>query len=354
MPKLKVDFSLIPATLILMGFSLALIWSTNSDYFLSQVIFFIVGIFIFIFVSQLNKHSLYKLSKPLYLICIIILLFSLFSSKIRGASRWIEIFGITLQPSEIVKPILIISFAQILSEGKGTLVNFFKKTAYFVLPILIIFLQPDLGNVIIYLIFIFSMLVAKGLNFKWVISLVIFCLLISPYAWTHLKDYQKQRVITFINPQSDPLGAGYNAIQSMITVGSGGLFGKGLGKGTQNHLKFLPENHTDFIFASLSEELGFFGVLILCLAYIFLLFKIVQYAGKSDCQFDYLVYIGIFSQFLWQIFINISMNIGIIPITGVTLPLVSAGGSSVIATFIALGIIVAFRSNKNDSVLVIR
>lgn len=355
MHRFNLDWGLVVVNLALAGLSLSLIWSNDPSLIVSQFIYFIVGFILFFIFSQINSDILKSFAKPFYLISVILLVITLLNIEIRGASRWIDIFGARMQPSELVKPFLIISFAYFMS-GPTTrnIPALIKSIVQYAFPLVVIFLQPDLGNVIIYFLLLMAMLLANNFNFKLLLTGIFTVIIGSPILWGFLKEYQKQRVISFINPQNDPLGAGYNAIQSMIAVGSGGLFGLGLGRGTQSHLRFLPENHTDFIFASLSEELGLFGGFILLALYLYILWKILKLASNSTSQFNYLVCIGVFSQILAQVFINISMNMGIIPITGITLPLISSGGSSLIATLIALGIVASLEKEQKHVPLVIR
>lgn len=353
--SLRIDWGFLVISLFFCAFSLSLIWSTNPNYFVSQLTFFIVGYVLFLLFSQIDRNIFSSFPYLFYGISILFLLFSLLSPEVRGASRWIEIMGIVVQPSEVIKPFIIVSFASIMTYFKrGGFLAYFIKAVFYFLPILMIFIQPDLGNVIIYIIFLSAMTFANKLNFKIILLIFIGLVIMSPIFWHTLRDYQKDRILTFINPESDPQGAGYNAIQAVIAVGSGRVFGWGLGRGTQSHLRFLPENHTDFIFASLTEELGLFSATLLILFYLYLLLRIIHFAASSDSKFAYLTMIGIFVQILSQMFINISMNMGLIPITGVTLPLISSGGSSIIATFISLGIIVSLKKEKKAAPLVIR
>lgn len=349
------DWGLVVVTLALAGFSLALIWSTNQNFFTSQLIFFIIGFLFFFFISQFDSDSIKSLAIPFYIFSLVLLLLSLLNSEIRGASRWIEIFGIGMQPSELVKPLMIVSFAYFMTQTNlSNLISLVKYILLFILPVVIIFFQPDLGNVIIYCLFLTGMLLSSKLNIKVIVSVVLLVVLTSPLLWGILREYQRARILSFLSPENDPQGAGYNAIQAMIAVGSGGLFGQGLGRGTQSHLRFLPENHTDFIFASLSEELGLLGALLLLFFYAYIFIKFLKFASETTDRFQYLVIIGIFTQILSQVFINISMNIGIIPITGITLPLLSSGGSSIISTFISLGVFVCLKKDKQRIPLVIR
>jgi rod shape determining protein RodA len=218
----------------------------------------------------------------------------------------------------------------------------------------LIFKQPDLGNLIVYLTIFVSILVVAGIPWKYIIISVLSGGLFLPFFWFILHNYQKLRILSFINPYLDPSGAGYNALQAVISIGSGQLSGLGLGRGTQSRLLFLPEYHTDFIFASLGEELGFVGGSFVILFYILLIFWIIKIAYDCDDNFGRFLTIGVLMQFFIQVFINIGMNLGIMPITGITLPLVSYGGNSIVSTLIELGLIVSISKTLRKNPLVIR
>jgi rod shape determining protein RodA len=206
-------------------------------------------------------------------------------------------------------------------------------------PALFVFLQPDLGSCLVIVFIWLGMVFAKGVKARWLVSGLAFLALFLPLSWHFLKDYQRQRIYNFLQPQNDPLGSGFNVIQSIITVGSGKIFGRGLGRGTQSQLRFLPERHTDFIFASLAEEIGFLGVIVLLSLFFFLLWRILIVAKNAADSFAYFICLGVFNLIFIQVFINIGMNLGILPITGITLPLISYGGSSLISTMICLGLV---------------
>lgn len=258
-----------------------------------------------------------------------------------------EIGTFRLQLSEILKPFLILTFAGFLrlspSIGLNRLASILILAS---IPLFLIFKQPDLGNTIIFLLILTSLLFIGGLRWFLMLGLLIVSSGAIPLLGRFLKDYQRERITSFLNPQSDPLGTGYHLIQAMVTVGSGQIFGRGLGLGTQSHLQFLPEQHTDFIFASLSEELGFLGAVLLIVLYGLLLWKILNIAKNSKDPFGILISAGIFAMLLAQIGINIGMNVGLLPITGVTLPLISYGGSSIISTMISLGVIESIAKGK--------
>lgn len=235
---------------------------------------------------------------------------------------------------------MIIILADIFSQNQiKSLFGLVRPFMFFLPIIILIFKQPDLGNVLIYGFVMVMMILVTSIAW-WKLLLVSGITLISqPLMWFVLKDYQKARIESFINPQADPRGAGYNALQAIIAIGSGRLLGLGLGRGTQSHLLFLPEYHTDFVFASISEELGFLGSGIVIIFYLILLGRIIYISINTKNTFAKVFTLGIFAQIFGQVFINIGMNLGVMPITGITLPFLSYGGSSIISTFIGLGIV---------------
>lgn len=354
MSAIRLEWDILALLLCLFGFSLAVIWSVNPDYFLSQLIFFIIGFILFFVFRSFSIESYKQFGIIFYILSIILLIFTLLSPDVRGSSRWIFIGEYRIQPSEIIKPFLVISYAGFLTSQRRGMVMNILKLLLILFPLILIFLQPDLGGSIIYFLFSFALIFANGLPILVIIITGLLGIIGSPLIWSILREYQRQRILNFISPENDPQGAGYNAIQAMIAVGSGKIFGQGLGRGSQSHLRFLPENHTDFAFASLVEEFGFIGSLLLLFFYGFLFYKLIKIAVEVKDKFSYLVVIGIFMQIFSQFFINIAMNIGLLPITGVTLPLISAGGSSILATMISLGIVFSFVKDKKHIPLVIR
>ena len=340
----------VPAFLLL-SISLIVLSSLDIELFQSQLIFSILGILMFFIVSSLHIQSLRNLH-ILFYICSLILLVSLFlvGVEVRGARRWIEFFGVRIQFSELVKPALILAFASLLSRwrGKVSLVNLLTSGALFIPIAFLLLRQPDLGSALIYAVTFVSMLFFGGMGMWYIIVGLLFTTISLPLIWRLLAEYQRNRIITFINPKHDPQGIGYNAIQSAIAVGSGLLLGRGLGRGVQSQLQFLPERHTDFIFATLSEEFGFLGSCVLLTVYFLLFFRILQIARNTDDLFELYTIIGIFMLLLSQTFMNIGMNVGLVPIAGVTLPLLSYGGSSLISTMVLLGIVNAISITKMD------
>lgn len=351
------DYWISACLIALSAFGLMILQSIKPDLAGQQFIFLLFGFLIFLLFSQIDYHIFFHFRWSLYLlICLALLVTFFLAPQTRGAARWIELGAWHLQPSEILKPFLILAFAGFLSPpfsiGPKRLIFI---SCLIIFPTFLIFKQPDLGNAIIFLTIFASLLFVGGLRWFLMVGGLFLTLGIIPFLWQILKDYQKERIISFLNPQRDPLGTGYHLIQAMVTVGSGEIFGRGLGRGTQSHLQFLPEQHTDFIFASLGEELGFLGAALLVVLYVLLLWRILKLAQKSKDSFGILVSIGVFTMILTQVAINIGMNTGLLPITGITLPLISYGGSSVISTMIGLGIMESIaREKKRQEILEIR
>ena len=339
----------------LTGVSLFILGSTTPALFSLQAGFFLAGIVLCIFFAFVDYRIWTHFVWFIYFAALLLLMLSFLGPQVRGATRWLELGGIRLQPSELIKPFIILIFAHIISEKPPREVKTFGKICLLFLPFLIfVFKQPDLGNTIVYLLIFIGLLFIGDLSRKLIWIGTFLMTLILPLSWFILKEYQKQRIISFVNPNSDPAGAGYNALQAIIAIGSGRFTGLGLGKGTQSRLLFLPEYHTDFAFASLGEELGFLGGSLVIFFYFLLLGRILLVSFKSEDAYTKLLATGIFTQYFIQVFINIGMNIGILPITGITLPLISYGGSSLLSTFIGLGLILSIIQRQKSAPLVIR
>lgn len=335
------DFVIFLAAVIITIFGLTMIWSLEPSLLPSQLTAAFLGFLVFFLFFQLDLRIFENLSPLLYLFCLALLIFTFILGNVtRGAVRWLNFGYFTLQTSELVKPFLIISLASLLTRSQ----NYQAKSIFLWLllmafPLFLVLKQPDLGSSLVLAAGFFGISLSSRLPKSYLLIGFILIGVFSPIALLLLESYQKTRLLSFLNPYNDPLGSGYHLIQSVLAVGSGGLFGKGLGKGTQSHLAFLPEHHTDFIFASLAEELGFFGALVLIACYFFLLYRILKNSQNAASNLGKLVGYGIFTMLLFQIFVNIGMNTGIMPVTGITLPLVSYGGSSFLSTMILLGIV---------------
>lgn len=350
------DVGIMIPVLGLMGISLSLIASTASSLFVNQLMFFLVGFAFFLVFSSFDIRIWKKLMWYVYGASLCILLISFLGPSVRGSTRWIDLGVFRLQPSELIKPLIILVLASLFGKDKKNNLRFHGLPLVVIVPVvLLIFKQPDLGNVLVYLFTFVTMEMMSGLPFLYFLTGVFSFGIFIPVIWFILKEYQRSRLLTFLNPNSDPIGAGYNALQAMIAIGSGQLLGLGLGRGTQSHLLFLPEYHTDFVFASIGEELGFLGAAVVIVFYFILLGKILLVALRTEDTFGKLLCFGCFSQLFIQVFINIGMNIGLLPITGITLPLLSYGGSSIVSTFIDLAIVTSVdSSNKNKRPIVIQ
>lgn len=333
--------------------SLIVLTSIAPDKLLQQAVMFVLGLLIFWYLSSQESAVYQAFSLLAYPVSLVLLVLPLiFGASVRGSARWIPIGSFQLQPAELAKPLLILAFSFFLTHfSPRRLRNLLLNLALFVLPAYLIYRQPDLGTALS-LFSLFAVQIFVGGLPLWTI---LFSLLLGIVGYRYLPhllhDYQLARLTTFLDPMEDPLGAGYNVIQSVIAVGSGSLFGKGLGHGTQSHLRFLPENHTDFIFASLAEELGLVGSTLVILILGALLFRLLSLGTHSRAPFARLVFFGSFGVLAFQTFVNIGMNIGIAPVTGVTLPLISYGGSSILGTAIILGIASSFARGENSPLL---
>lgn len=344
-PKIlkKADYFLFLAMILILVFGLTVILSTNREAFGRQIIFALTGLIIYIGVSLFDYRLLKLASVGPYLGVLGLLGLVLISGvATRGAVRWLEFGKRQFQPSEFSKVVLILTLASFLRSRIGPRLSFktfLTSLGLTVVPVVLVYFQPDLGTAIILLTIWLGITIAAGLKPTYLFLLASASLTLLVPLWSVLKDYQRQRIISFLNPALDPLGGGYHILQSMIAVGSGQIWGRGFGRGTQSHLKFLPEYYTDFIFASLSEEWGFVGSLLLLLFFAVLLARILMVAREARDDFGSLIAIGVFSFLLPQVLINVGMNLGIMPITGIPLPLVSYGGSSLWVTMVALGLV---------------
>lgn len=268
-----------------------------------------------------------------------------------GAKRWISLGGFSLQPSELMKLSMVIFLAKFF-ENKNTssglkIADLVLPTLFVLIPVSLIIIQPDLGTAMIILLVYGSMLLFLRLDTKLLLGLVVAATIALPVVYNYgLKPYQRQRIVTFIDPMSDPKGAGYNSIQSMIAVGSGQIWGKGYKKGTQAHLNFLPEHHTDFIFSVFSEEWGFIGCSVLLLVYALFIMSGLSVAYQSNDKFASLLAFGITSIFFWHVFVNMGMVMGMLPIVGVPLPFMSYGGSALLTAMSGVAILVNIANKK--------
>ncbi len=323
--------------------------SKGSSLALNQLIYAIIGIGLMVGLSFFDYRLWKSIVWIFYAIGIIMLLILVvpplnklpFVVMTMGATRWIDLGFTQLQPSEFFKPILILTLAAYCSKYRKDM-NW-KKVLIAILitliPVLLTLKQPDLGTSLVLLVILGAALVTVRLERIYYFIIGGAVLFIVPLLWFFLKDYQKQRIVVFLDPQSDPSGAGYNVLQSIIAVGSGGMTGRGLGQGSQSQLNFLPVAHTDFIFAGFAEATGFVGAVVLISMFLFLLFRILNVAKISKDDFGMFVATGAGTMIIFQMFVNIGMNISLMPVTGIPLPFVSSGGTSLIISFMMMGIL---------------
>ena len=352
--SLKEDLSLMDRILFLCASMLA-IWGVcciysaaagasgrGLDFAFRQSAWLIFSLFSMIFIMFVGHHKLLEGAYPLFgLALLLLLLTDLLAPKVNGAQSWLGFGGIRFQPSEFAKISIILVLSKFLSRYPPTnLKTFFAALAVISLPVFLVLIQPDAGSALVYLVISFIMLLAAGTPLKYLGTIVGLGLSAIPFLIMFvLKEYQKNRILVFIDPMRDPLGAGYNVIQSRIAVGSGGFSGKGFMMGTQSKLKFLPEPHTDFIFSVFSEEFGFVGNLILIFLFTLLLIRIIFIGIKSKDRRCKILVSGVAAWLWFQMFESMGMSIGLVPVTGLPLPFLSYGGSSLLATFITLGIV---------------
>ncbi len=312
--------------------------------FKKQMIWMGAGFIVMMIILVIDFRNLDKMNLFIYTICVGLLISVILFGQLGGGSRrWLLIGFVRIQPSELMKIALIISLASVYAASiSNTGFNFrklIKPAVLCVIPFVLIVNQPDLGTGLLLLLIAGSMTLFVKVERKVLYTVSGICIAAAPLLWYGLKAYQKSRILTFLNPDRDPLGAGYHIIQSKIAIGSGMLTGKGFLKGTQNALSFLPEHHTDFILSVLAEEWGLMGCSILLLLYFLLLFWGLNIAYNCRNMFGSILAFGITTMIFWQIFINIGMVMGLMPVVGVPLPLVSYGGSSVITNMVGFGIL---------------
>jgi len=308
-----------------------------------QGLFALINVVLIFLVLNFDYKMLSKCANTLYMVNLIMLLAVMFiGQSALGAQRWIQLGPISIQPSEFSKLIMIIALADILDKKSGRLHSFQDLIPIFLyvgIPFLLVLKQPDLGTSLVFLAILFGMIFVAGIRTKHLMMIFGAAAAFMPIFWHFLKDYQKQRLTVFIDPNVDPLGSGYHIIQSKIAIGSGMLFGKGLFAGTQSQLNFLPENHTDFIFAVIGEELGVIGATFILLLYFVLLYRGIKIAGSARDNFGTLLATGITSMLAFHVLVNVGMTAGIMPVTGIPLPLMSYGVSSLTTNLVSIGIL---------------
>ncbi len=332
---------------LLLIFSASRSVTSKEGLFLKQVLWVLAGSGLIYFVRNADYRDIKKFSPLMYAIIIFFLFIVLVFGKGQGATRWIRIGWFNFQPSEFAKLIVIFALSSFLAEKDAKRIPVLLAGIIIIgLPFLFILKQPDLGTSFIFIIVFFAIFLQAGGKKLHMFFLFFTGILLSPVFWLMMKEYQKERILTFLNPMRDPLGRGYNLIQSIITIGSGGFFGKGYLRGTQTKLAFLPEYHTDFIFCVLAEEFGFVGILVLFSLY-YLFFKaILDIIYSTSDRFGRLMGTGILAMFISHVFINTGMTMGIFPVVGIPLPFVSYGGSSLIVSLISVAFLVNIKDNS--------
>ncbi len=353
------DYILLTCILLLGFISLATMYSTDGGKILfhtkshfTKLIIFTLMMLIFSFINIKFWFFVGYLS---YLVVIILLVWTyLFGIKSSGSQRWIDLYFINLQPSELMKICIILCLAKYFHRMKIEHVNsiytIITSLIIILLPMGLVIVQPDLGTSLLIAISGIAVVWFAGINHKYFIYTVIGFLISLPFIISFLQPYQKLRVLTFLNPDRDPLGAGYQIIQSKIAVGSGGIFGKGFLKGTQSYLEFLPEKHTDFIFTLFSEEFGFVGSAILLLIYAIIIYRIVLIGALSRSYFAKIFCYSFGAAIFVYITINMSMVLGLLPIVGSPLPIMSYGGSSMLATMFGFGVVMSAKVHSQQSI----
>jgi rod shape determining protein RodA len=313
-----------------------------TPYYKKQLIWGLIGIGCMLVTVSLDYRHLKTLALPFFIISVLLLAaVQPFGKTIYGAKRWLDFGVISLQPSELGKISILIMGAAFLSKDseKLSIVPFLKICGIAIIPAGLVVIQPDLGSSLNLLLLVGGMILYKGMTSGLFKLLAIGLPPLLPFGWFFLHDYQKQRILTFLDPTKDPLGSGYHIIQSQIAIGSGQFWGKGFLEGTQSQLRFLPEKHTDFALAVFGEEWGFAGCMFLLALFCAFLYQISLVAQESKDSFGSYLAAGVFFYFFWQILINMGMVLGIMPVVGIPLPFISYGGSSMLVNFCLIGIV---------------
>lgn len=353
----NLDFVLLFCILILGIISLLAMYSTDGGEILyhtkSHFIKFMIFFPMMIMLSMINIKFWHSSGYLFYLIVLGLLLWvSFYGVKSSGSQRWINLYFINLQPSELMKVAIILCLAKYYHRLKindvNTFTNILVTLTIILIPIILVVNQPDLGTSVLIALSGIVVLWLSGIRLKYFSYSLILFLISLPFAISFLKPYQKMRILTFLNPDRDPLGSGYQIIQSKIGVGSGGLTGKGFLKGTQSYLEFLPEKHTDFIFTLFSEEFGFIGSVFLLLLYFVIIFRVIKIGSISRSHFARLFCFSFAFAIFTYITVNMSMVLGLLPIVGSPLPIMSYGGSSMLAIMIGFSIVMSAKINHNQ------
>ncbi|MDO8495799.1 MAG: rod shape-determining protein RodA [bacterium] len=349
----KFDWPLFFLWAVLAGWGLLTMWGMGNiaaPFLQKQLLFFVAGVFLMLLFPAIDYRVFKNYSTPalvLYAFSIILLVFALTSNAVRGINAWISIGSFRIEPSEFAKLALIVLLAKYFSQKHIEIYRIHHIIAsgfYVGIPAALILIQPDLGSAFIFFVIWLAMLLASGVKRKHLLIILVAAVLAGLVAWSaFLAPYQKNRIISFVDPYLDPKGEGYSIIQSQIAIGSGGVWGMGFGKGTQSRFGFLPEAHTDFAFASFAEQFGFVGIVTCLILFLFLFFRIGKIGFAARNNFARLFSIGFVTFMFAHIMINAGMNLGVLPITGISFPFLSYGGSFLIALTLGVSMMQAIK-----------
>ncbi len=350
LPARDMDWPLIAITVLICGLGILQIFSAThgtiwQDAWWKQLLWLAAGLLLMWIVTAIDYHTLMSHVVGMYVSSLVLLAaVFLVGRQVFGSTRWIPLpLGFHFQVSEFVKLVIILLVARFMTELKSDSLeirDLLKIGALVAIPMLLVLKEPDLGTALTYLPILAVGALLAGLNWRYVAAIAVVLVLVLPVAGLYfLKDYQKARLVSFLDPDRDPRGTGYQVIQSKIAVGAGGMWGKGLTKGSQTQLRFLPVPHTDFIFSAFAEERGFAGVVLVLALYFMLLMQIVKNAQTAPDRAGMYICMGIAALLLFHVLVNVGMVVGRIPVTGIPLPLMSAGGSSMLSVFLMLGLV---------------
>lgn len=351
--RIHVDLPLLLLLFAASCYGLLILYSAvgrNVDPVLAQGVKFTVATAIMLMLAQITPFFYMRTAPWLYCLGVLLLVLVLiYGTEVNGSKRWLRIPGIAgFQPSELVKLVLPLTLAWYFNDRHlpPKPKHLFWALLIIAVPVVLIAKEPDLGTALLIAVAGLLVLFLAGLRWKHIVSALGIAIFSAPALWFLLKEYQKQRILTLLNPESDPLGAGWNIIQSKTAIGSGGLFGKGLFEGTQSRLEFLPESNTDFIVSVLGEELGLFGIVILLIVYLLIIGRGLVMSAQAQDTFGRLAAGTITFTFFVYVFVNVGMVSGVLPVVGIPLPLVSQGGTSIVALFAGFGILMSIHTHR--------
>lgn len=359
----RYDVILLGATSLLIALGLLVLYSSGIRSAQSasqldtsrQVIYVLVGAVLFWLVTRLDYDVLRGYSKAIYIIMVVLLIIvEVFGATRLGATRWISLGFFQFQPSEFAKLALIIFLARFFADSydhSDKIKYLIISILYLLPPLLLVLAQPDLGTALVLLVIWLAMALTSRIKKRYFVALLAILVISTPLLYPRLAPYQQQRVATFVSPTANPSTTGYNVNQAIIAVGSGGIFGQGLSSGSQSQGNFLPSQHTDFIFAVMSEKLGFFGGVVCIFLYSVLVVRAIWIARNSSDRFGTFLAIGIATMFGFHVVVNISMNIGLLPVTGIPLPFISAGGTSMIISLLSVAILESIYAKRRTLTL---